>query len=136
MKENLVFSGQALTENQVSSLIFNNFCYPNFFASVCQIVTLNSYNIFKLYECMYRPFHKTSPRSSAFVYWISVRFLKQNVCKKYNCTTRFDSCVFLQGGCKGLEWENESDSKFWYAYCLFVPPFSNYVCVASTFAAK
>ena len=32
--------------------------------------------------CTYRPFHKTLPRSSAFVNWISVRFYETG------CTTR------------------------------------------------
>ena len=33
----------------------------------------------KLYCVMYRPFHKTLPRTSAFVNWISVRFYETEI---------------------------------------------------------
>ena len=34
----------------------------------------NMIKMLKEEDFFYRPFHKTLPRSSAFVYWISVRF--------------------------------------------------------------
>ena len=41
-------------------------------------------------SCMYHPFHKTLPRSSVFIKWISVRFYETD------CIIRSMICIFIE----------------------------------------